>query len=100
MAGLNMRAAMKAPKKAAKEIAEIRVAPASNGGQTAYHHHTSMDHPDEGPHIFPAHGEKVPVMEGHLFHHMAKHLGIPHEVMAKGEAEPAEEMEEETSEAE
>ena len=87
--GLNMRTAS-APKikKPPKELDHIRVAEAENGGTTAYHHHTAdYEHPPEGPHIFPT-GEKVPVMEGHLFHHLAKHLNIPHEVMGKAKAEP------------
>jgi hypothetical protein len=99
MAGLNMREiATKRIRKPAKKIDHIRVAEAENGGHTAYHHHTAeFEHPPEGPHIFPAHSEKVPVVEGHLFHHLAKHLGIPHEIAseAKAEHEPeGEEMEE------
>lgn len=95
MAGLNMRAQMaKKAAKPKKEIDHIRVAEAENGGHTAYHHHTAeYDHPPEGPHIFPAETEKVPVVEGHLFHHLAQHLNIPHEVM--GKEEPEEEEEEE-----
>lgn len=100
MAGLNTRAeAMGKAKKPAKEIDHIRVAEAENGGHTAYHHHTAeYEHPPEGPHIFPAHKEKVPVIEGHLFHHMAKHLNIPHEVVteAKAEHETPEQEEAET----
>lgn len=97
MAGLNMRAAvMGKAKKGKKEIDHLRVAEAENGGHTAYHHFKSdFEHPPEGPHIFPAHGEKVPVVEGHLFHHMAQHLGIPHEVM--GKEEPEEETTEESA---
>ena len=102
MAGLNMRAQVTGrSKKPPKELDHIRVAEAENGGHTAYNHHKDeYAHPPEGPHIFPAHTEKVPVMEGHLFHHLAKHLNIPHEVMteAKAEHEP-DEMEEEEQEA-
>lgn len=100
--GMNPRAeAMGKMKKMPKEIEQMRVAEAQNGGHTAYHDHTDpMAHPPEGPHIFPAHAEKVPVMEGHLFHHMAKHLNIPHEVMGAAkevaeEHEPAEGEEDE-----
>lgn len=93
MGGMNMReAAGKSKKSAKKEVEHIRVAAAENGGHTAYTHHKSFDHPPEGPHIFPAGGEKHPVIEGSLFHHLAKHLGIPHEVV--GKEEPGEEMEE------
>lgn len=94
MSGLNMRSAvMGKAKKAKKEMDHIRVAEAENGGHTAYHHHKmDYEHPPEGPHIFPKHAEKVPVVEGHLFHHLAQHLGIPHEVM--GKEEPEAEMEE------
>lgn len=97
MAGLNMRAQTTAKmKKPPKELDNIKVAEAENGGHTAYHHHTQeFDHPPEGPHIFPAHGEKVPVVEGHLFHHLAQHLNIPHEVIGKEEPEGEHEMEEE-----
>ncbi len=99
MAGLNMRTEVAAKQRKPKKVIDhIRVAEAENGGHTAYHHHTSeFDHPPEGPHIFVAHAEPVPVVEGHLFHHLAKHLNIPHEVM--GQAEPKEEpMKEEEEE--
>src|SRR5580693_3227574 len=103
MAGLNMRAEMMAKsKKPKKELDHIKVAEAENGGTTAYHHHTQeFEHPPEGPHIFPK-GEPVPVQEGHLFHHVAQHLNIPHEVMGKeheGEGDEGE-MEEEEMEKE
>lgn len=102
MAGLNMRATMAAKsKKPKKELDHIRTAEAENGGHTAYHHFTQeFDHPPEGPHIFPKHGEAVPVVEGHLFHHLAQHLNIPHEVMGKGEEAEHEPMEEEEMEQE
>lgn len=98
MAGLNMRASAAAKfKKAPKELDHINVAEAENGGTTATHYHTAeFDHPPEGPHIFPK-GEAVPVQEGHLFHHLAKHLNIPHEVMSK--EEDPDEMEEHAVEA-
>lgn len=95
MAGLDMRAQMMGKmKKPKKSIDHIRAAEAENGGHTTYLHHTDeMAHPPEGPHIFPK-GEAVPVMEGHIFHHLAKHLHIPHEVMGKEEEhEPTEEQE-------
>lgn len=97
MAGLNMRADVAGKsKKPKKEIDHIRVAEAENGGHTAYHHHTAdYEHPPEGPHIFPTHGEKVPVVEGHLFHHLAKHLNVPHEVVGKESDHEPEEIEEE-----
>lgn len=103
MGGLNTRASTAAKfRKPAKELDHIRVAEAENGGHTAYHHHKAeYEHPPEGPHIFPKHADKVPVKEGHLFHHLAKHLGIPHEVVAteaKAEHE-TEEMEEEEMKA-
>jgi hypothetical protein len=95
MAGFNMREqVMSKIKKPPKELDHIRVAEAENGGTTAYHHHTNdMEHPPEGPHIFPD-GESHPVMEGHLFHHLAQHLGIPHHVVGEGK-EPVEHEEEE-----
>ncbi len=97
MAGLNMRSeVMSRTKKPKKELDHIRVAEAENGGHTAFHHHTDeYAHPPEGPHIFPAHGENVPVIEGHLFHHLAKHLGIPHEVVTEAKAEHEEPEQEE-----
>jgi len=94
MAGLNMRASMGKIKKAPKEILHIRVQKGTGGGTAAYHDHTDpAAHPSEGPHVF-AEGESHPVMEGHLFHHLAQHLGIPHHVMG-AEEEPEHEMEEE-----
>lgn len=86
----------KAAPKAKKELEHIRVAEAENGGYTAHHHFTSFEHPPEGPHIFAAHEFKHPVVEGHLFHHLAKHLNIPHEVVAE-ESPHEEEIEEEIS---
>lgn len=102
MGGLNSRASMSAKfKKPAKELDHIRTAEAENGGHTTYHHHTDeYAHPAEGPHIFPAHAEAVPVVEGHLFHHLAKHLGIAHEVVGKEGNEGEHEMEEEEMKAE
>jgi hypothetical protein len=107
MAGLNMRqTSMAKEKKSPKKLKEIVAAEAENGGHTAYHHFEDEHgpgggHPPEGPHIFPAHTEKVPVVEGHLFHHLAQHLHIPHEVVGKEAKEPeANEMEEEEMEAE
>lgn len=95
MAGLNMRAETAArTRKPNKELDHIRVAEAENGGTTATHYHTAeLDHPPEGPHIFPK-GEAVPVEEGHLFHHLAKALHIPHEVMGKESDQDEEEAEE------
>lgn len=100
MAGLNMRAeTMAKSKKPKKQLDHIRVASAENGGHTAYHHNKmDYEHPPEGPHIFPAGGEKHPVIEGSLFHHLAKHLGIPHEVVGKEEGGEHDEMEEEEME--
>jgi len=71
-----------------KELDHIRVSEAENGGHVAEHHFTHYEHSPE-THVF-AKGEKHPVMEGHLFHHLAKHLGIPHQVMKAegGEHEP------------
>jgi hypothetical protein len=89
MAGLNSReVAMGKEKKSPAKLKEMRIAPAANGGQTAYHHFENEygpggDHPPVGPHIFPAHTEKATVVEGSLLHHVAKHLGIPHEVAGK-----------------
>ena len=89
--GYNPRESMKAAPKPKKEIDHLRVAEAENGGHTVHHHHTDeFAHPPEGPHIFPEHDGKVPVVEGHLFHHIAKHLHIPHEIMS-AEEEPEEE---------
>lgn len=80
--GMDARASREKAVHAKKELEHIRVAEAENGGHTAHHHFTSFEHSPEGPHIFPAHKEKVHVVEGHLFHHLAKHLGIPHTVTA------------------
>jgi hypothetical protein len=106
MAGLDSRAAsMAKEKKSPAKLKEMRIAPAANGGQTAYHHFENEygpggDHPPVGPHIFPAHTEKATVVEGSLLHHVAQHLNIPHEVAGKEPVGKAagEESEEEAEE--
>jgi hypothetical protein len=76
--------------RAKKVLAQIQVSEAENGGHVAEHHFESYEHKPE-MHVF-AKGEKHPVMEGHIFHHLAKHLGIPHEVVGKeGDGEMEEE---------
>ena len=91
-----------APKAAKKELEHIRVAEAENGGHTVHHHFTSFEHPPEGPHIFPEMEGKHPVVKGSLFHHLAKHLNIPHSIIEEKEPEMAEKeqdpMEEEMEE--
>jgi hypothetical protein len=99
--GMNLRAAKeRAPKNISKkEIDHLRVSEAENGGHLVEHHHTSYEHPPE-QHVFGAHVEKVALPEGHVLHHIAKHINIPHTVQKEAavEHEP-DELEEEEQEA-
>jgi len=77
--GMNPRETA-APKPPKKELEHIRITEAENGGHIAEHHHTSYEHPPES-HVFAKSAVKAPVHEGSLFHHLAKHMGIPHSVV-------------------
>src|ERR1035441_4177930 len=84
--GMNPRATEKL-KAAAKELESIRISEAENGGHLAEHHFASFEHPPE-QHVFSAPGEGMakPVLpEGHILHHIAKEMHIPHTVMGAKE---------------
>ena len=90
--GMDIRQPQERMKAMPKELEHIRLSEAENGGHVAMHHFKNFEHPPEGPHIFPKMA-KHPVIKGSVFHHLAKHLGIPHKVV-----EPGEEMEEKMEE--
>ena len=91
--GMNPRTSAKAEPKGKKEIDHLAVSEAVNGGHTVTHHFQGFEHPPEGPHVFAASDQVVEVPEGHVLHHIAKHLNIPHTVI--GADDPEEEQLEE-----
>ena len=78
--GMDARMPQERMKAMPKELEHIRLSEAENGGHVAMHHFKNFEHPSEGPHIFPKMA-KHPVIKGSVFHHLAKHLGIPHQVV-------------------
>lgn len=68
----------------------LRMEEAENGGHVIEHHFESNGaYKEPETHVFAAHtGTKPQVPEGHVLHHIAKHMGIPHEVIGKEEHEP------------
>ena len=88
--GMNPRA--EKPKPPKKELEHIRLQATNDGVVEAEHHHTAFEHPPEKYADFEGMKEKHPVIKGHLFHHLAKQLGIPHFVI-----EEKEESEKETA---
>lgn len=84
-------------------IDHIRIEEAENGGHSVEHHLESGAGPYHEPktYVFGKHdGPKPQLPEGHVLHHIAKHMGIPHEVISKSEThgEPSEEPEKEPDE--
>ena len=80
--GMNPRVEAR-PAKPKKELEHIRLSEAENGGHIAEHHFTSYEHPAE-QHVFgePEDGAVKPKLpEGHILHHIAKTLHIPHSVI-------------------
>ena len=84
--GMNPREP-EAQKAMPKVLRHIVVKEAENGGHMAEHNFEHYEHPAE-THVF-AKMAKHPVHEGHIFHHLAKHLHIPHEVIKESEHEEA-----------
>lgn len=79
--GMNPRAAEAAqPAKIKKEVDHIRVSEADNGGHLAETHFTNFEHAPE-QHVFAEPEMKHPVHEGHILHHIAKAMHIPHTVV-------------------
>lgn len=91
--GMNSREDTKGEsKKIKKEVEHIRISEAKNEGHIAESYFTSYEHTPE-KNVF-ATGTPHPVHEGHLFHHLAKHLHIPHTVVDKKEEHEPDEEEE------
>lgn len=96
--------ALSRPKPSTKkpELDHLRVSEAENGGHIVEHHFGhDGGYKEPETHVFGEHdGAKPKVPDGHVLHHIAKMMNIPHEVMQHEEHESAAEMkhEEETGE--
>lgn len=78
-------------------LSRMEIEPGENGGHNVRHHMKPKPRMGRGmrggiepgyvePKVFPfgpadVEGPKPQVPEGHILHHVAKHLGIPHEVI-------------------
>jgi hypothetical protein len=81
--GMDHRATAEKPKTPPKELEHVRLSEAENGGHIAEHHFTSYEHPPE-QHVFSKaeEGAQKPMLpEGHVLHHLAKAMHIPHSVI-------------------
>ena len=71
-------------------LGHLRIEEAENGGHVVEHHFESGSGAYQEPktHVFSAHsGAKPQLPEGHVLHHIAKAMNIPHEVMGEHNAE-------------
>lgn len=96
---LDHNAAMRKSRNSKPVIAHLRIEEAENEGHSVEHHFESGAGTYHEPKtfVFGKHdGAKPKLPEGHVLHHIAKHLNIPHEVMgaekeSEGELEENEE---------
>ena len=82
-------------------LSHVRIEEAENGGHVAETHFESgngMYHEPE-THVFakPT-GVKPQIPEGHVLHHIAKMMAIPHEIIGKTHGEQSQEPEKEADE--
>lgn len=95
---LDHNAAMRRGRGKKAELDHLRVEEAENEGHVVEHHFESGGgYKEPETHVFAKHdGPKPQLPEGHVLHHIAKHMGIPHEVMGAAEEreEPREQEEE------
>lgn len=75
------------PSKKKPELDHLRIHEAENGGHIVEHH---FDNRGAGPYVEEEHyafgdhkGGKPKLPDGHVLHHIAKHMNMPHEVMAE-----------------
>lgn len=97
---LDHNAAMRRGRGKKPGLDHLRIEKAENGGHLVEHYFESGTGTYREPetHVFaePS-GTKPSLPQGHVLHHIAKHMGIPHEVIGKG-SEQSEEPEEEEGE--
>jgi hypothetical protein len=92
---LDHNAAMRKGRGKKPALDHLRVEEAENGGHVVEHHFESSTGAYKEPekHVFskPLDGDAKPQLpEGHVLLHVAKHLGIPHEVIGQTHAKPSE----------
>jgi len=91
----NRKARLAGPMKK-HELDHLRVYESDNKGHSVDHHESPGDYSATEHHVFQHAGMPKPILPaGHVLHHIAKHMNIPHEVHSheRGMAE-AEETEE------
>lgn len=83
------------PSRKQPELDHLRIHEAENGGHIVEHH---FDNRGSGPYVEEEHyafgehdGKKPKLPKGHVLQHIAKHLNIPHQVMAEEMHESAKE---------
>lgn len=89
---LDHNATMRKGRNGKPVLSHIRIEEAENEGHTVEHHFESGGPAFHEPKtfVFGKHdGPKPQLPEGHVLHHIAKHLGIPHEVIGKTHSEPS-----------
>ena len=98
---LDHNAAVRKGRNSKPVLDHLRIEEAENGGHVVEHHFESGTGAYHEPetHVFakPA-SAKLQLPEGHVLTHVAKHLGIPHEVIGKTHGEPSQEPEKEMDE--
>lgn len=102
---LDHNAAMRKSRGKKPMLDHLRVEEAENGGHVVEHHFENSSsmggYKEPETHVFskPVDGDAKPELpEGHVLHHIAKHMGIPHEVMGKTHGEQSQEPEKEADE--
>lgn len=100
-ATLDHNAAVRRGGKAKPTLSHVRIEEAENGGHVVEHHFESgsgMYH-EPKTHAFAKPEGKPQIPEGHVLHHVAKLMAIPHEVIGKTKGEQSQEPEIEAGEA-
>lgn len=100
---LDHNAAMRKEGRKKPVMDHLRIEEAENGGHVVETHFESGPGPYHEPktHVFakPLDGEVKPELpEGHVLHHIAKAMSIPHEVIGKTHGAPSQEPEKEADE--
>lgn len=99
---LDHNAAMRKGRGSKPILAHIRIEEAENEGHSVEHQFESgsgMMYHEPKTFVFGKYdGEKPQLPEGHVLHHIAKHLGIPHEVIGKTKGAQSQEPEKEADE--
>ena len=101
---LDGNAAMRRGRNKKPVLDHLRMEEAENGGHVVEHHFESGNgYHEPETHVFskPLDGDAKPQLpEGHVLTHIAKHMGIPHEVIGKTHGAQSEEPEKEPDEQE